>query len=268
MKDTLGLEFREYEILSKHEIAASTFLFRLKGEIGFVPGQFVQVGVPHFGEITVALCSDPKAKGYFEVCIRRAGSTSNALDALIVGDKMQIRGPYGNGWPIKKMLDKDVILIGGGMGMVPLRPVIYYLLRNKIDFGKVSFFGGFRNPHSIIFEDELLADRKNFSQFEVVTELTERNFWGKKGLVTEPLEKAKYNPRKSIVLMCGPEIMYKFCAEVLKKKGFSGEQIFISFERRMTCGIGICQHCNIGKFLVCKDGPVFSLDEIETEIGK
>ena len=268
MNKKLDLKYREYSIIRREEIAPGTNLIRLEGRIDFIPGQFVQVALDHIGEATFAICSDPHEKDYFEICIRGCGNTSDGLNKLLVEDTVKIRGPYGNGWPIKQLWYKDVVLLAGGMGLVPLRPLIFEIIRNRINFDKIYLFAGFKTADHILFEEELRSWQKKFTKVTVAAEQATTKFWGQKGLITETLETTKIDPKKTIALMCGPEMMCPFCNNVLLKKNMKEDQIYISYERRMECGIGVCQHCSVGKYLVCKDGPVFRLDQIKDEVGK
>ncbi len=266
--DNLGFAYQKYKIIDKKEVAPDTVIFKFDGAIAFEPGQFVQAALDHFGEATFALCSSPHNSKFFELCIRNCGNTSAALSKLLPGDSVNLRGPYGNGWPMQKLKNKEIVLIAGGMGYIPLRPVIFELLRQR-NFKKIWLFAGFRSDEHVILPTEFDEMNKNKKMaVNVVVEYKSKPSWYTKGLITEPLSKAKIDYKNAIALMCGPEIMYKFSNDVLLKKGLNEEQIFISFERRMECGIGVCQHCNVGKYLVCKDGPVFRLDQIKSEIGK
>ena len=266
--DNLGFKYTGYKIIGKSELAPDTFLFRLEGRIDFIPGQFVQAAVDHFGEATFAVCSDPAEKKFFELCVRGCGNTTNALIKLLPGDKLKLRGPYGNGWRIAPLYDHDVVLVAGGVGYAPLRPLIYWLLANRKKIGKISLFAGFKTPEHIVFKEEIEQLQAKLSAVSVYCEFITKKFWGEKGMITEPLKKTDFNAEKTTVVMCGPEIMCPYCNDVFLKKNIAESQIFISFERRMECGIGVCQHCNIGKYLVCKDGPIFRLDQIKDEIGK
>lgn len=259
------LEYEKFKILAKESIGEGISLFRISGKMSFNPGQFVQVSLPHFGEATYAICSDPKEKEYFELCVRGCGNASNALVKLLPEDDIFIRGPYGNGWPTNLLKGKEIILIAGGMGIVPIRPLIFQLLNHQIK--NVSLFAGFKTDEHILFEDDLLAWKKKI-EVNVAVEHSSPVFWGKKGMITALLNEHHFKAGSSIILMCGPEIMCPYCNDELLKKGIQEDQIFISFERRMECGVGVCQHCNIGKYLVCKDGPVFRLDAIKEEIKK
>lgn len=261
-------DYEEFQIIAKEEMMEKMYLFRLKGKMKFKPGQIVQVALDHFGEATYAPCSNPVNQDEFELCIRACGSTSNGLSNLLPGDKMLIRGPYGNGWPINECKHKDIILIAGGMGLVPLRSLIDEFIKNKKKFGKISLIAGFKSADHILFANDLEVWRKELHSVIAVAEYATKDFWGQKGLITEPLEEMKLNNKKIVVLICGPDGMITPVVDILTTKKIDPENIYISYERRMECGIGVCQHCNIGKLLVCKDGPVFSLKEINNEIGK
>lgn len=258
---------KKYEIIAKEESAPSIVNFKIAGHLAFKPGQFVQVRLPHIGESTFAPCSDPKIKDYFELSIRGCGATTTELIKLLPGDQLDIRGPYGNGWPQAQLKGKDIILIAGGMGLIPLRPLLFELIHNKYDYGKVSLFGGFRTDQHVLFKQDLVDWSKKASINIYVEQLSKDPFF-KRGLITEPLGETQFNLTKSVVLICGPEVMAPFVIDVLQKKGFKDNQIYLSYERRMECGIGACQHCNIGKYLVCKDGPVFRYDNIKPELNK
>jgi NAD(P)H-flavin reductase len=266
MNDEL-LTPKEYEILTKDYMAPTIFNFKLNGRLSFQPGQFVQASIPHIGEATFAPCSNPDQKDSFELCIRGCGSTTDALISLLPGDKIKVRGPFGNGWPIEKLKKQDIIMIAGGMGLIPLRPLLYRILKERRKYGRVFLFGGFRTQEHVLFKDDLRDWDKKVSLNIYLEQLTKDTFY-KQGLITEPLKEAKFNTKKSLILICGPEIMIPFVLDVLSNKGFRDDQIFISYERRMECGIGICQHCNVGKYLVCKDGPVFRYDQIRPEVNK
>jgi anaerobic sulfite reductase subunit B len=257
-------KFKEYEIIGKQDLAPDTVLFELTGKLNFSPGQFIQILLDHYGEATFAPCSDTNNRGTFQIAVRACGNVSNQMIKLLPGNKIKIRGPYGNGWPIAKMLGKNVLIIAGGMGLVPMRPLIFEMLHYKEEFKKINLICGFKTDAHIIFGEDLQNWSKGI-EVDLYCEIIGHSDTTKKGMITKPIENLKIN-KNTIVLICGPEIMFKFCNDILLKKGVLKENIFISFERRMECGIGLCQHCNIGKYLVCKDGPVFSLSLIEQEL--
>lgn len=261
-------EYKKYKILERNDIAPETVLYKISGYIKHEPGQFFQIAVPHMGEATFAPCSDLSNTNYFEICVRAAGSTTNQMIKLLPGDTLDIRGPYGNSWPIGTFIGKNVILIIGGMGIVPLRPLIFELIKYKKEFKKIYILAGFKTPAHVLFNDDFISWKNHFEYVNVAVEKISSNWWGDKGQITEILKRINLDAKKSLVAMCGPDIMYKYVNEVLYNKEITDKQIFVSMERRMECGVGLCQHCNIGKYLVCKDGPVFRWDMIKGEIDK
>lgn len=269
MKNKKDFKYKEYEIIAKEEITSDTFLFRIKGKMDFSPGQFVQVKLDHFGEATFAPCSDPENKTSFDLCIRGCGTTTNQIIKLLPGDMLKIRGPYGNSWPIAKLLDREIVIIAGGLGLVPLKPLILSLLQNKTEFKKITLIVGTRSCHDLLFQKDLELWQKKIN-VRVAAEHVTKGFlpFVEKGIITQPIADIKINAKNTRVLMCGPEVMFSYCNKILLEKNISEKNIFISFERRMECGVGICQHCNIGKYLICKDGPVFPLDKIANELNK
>jgi len=262
-------KYIEYEILKKEETSPDTFWFRFKGKLNFKPGNFIQAYIPHVGEATFAPCSSHRDKTGFELVVRAVGNTTKQLVKLLPGDKLAIRGPYGNSWPLGSMLEKNVLIVVGGMGIVPLRPLIFELEKYKKNFKKISVLAGFKTPHHVLFEKDFKRWRKVLNHVSVATEKTEKNWWGDVCMITESIAKLKFNSNNTKVMMCGPEIMFSHCNDILHgKKRIKHKDIFISFERKMECGVGLCQHCNIGKYLVCKDGPIFRYDKIMTELKK
>jgi NAD(P)H-flavin reductase len=260
--------FQKFKIIKKEEVAPDTILFRLEGKLNFEPGQFVQVKVPRVGEATFAPCSSPYEKKYFELCVRATGNTTNRLVEYLPGEEMLIRGPYGNGWPEGTLIGQNIIVIAGGMGIVPLRPMMEKLIKYKKEYKNIFLLSGFKTPHHILFGKDFQCWRKEVYYYKIAVEKGERGWRGDVCMIPEIIEKLKVNPKNTKVLMCGPEIMFGFCQEKLDAKRMDDKNIFISFERRMECGVGLCQHCNIGKYLVCKDGPVFRWDKIKLELGK
>jgi len=254
--------------------AANIKLFRFKfvreGRYHFAPGQIIELSIPGFGEAPFAPCGAPD-KEYFELCIRNVGKLTDRLHAMKVGDTVGIRGPYGNGWPIsynKKHIteNKNLLIVVGGLGLVPLRTLILgkdkYLGKNT----KVQIFYGARTPADFLFRDEYDAWRK----YGIVIDLTidkECAGWHDcVGLVTTLFDKKRV-VNNAQAYLCGPPIMYKFVLEQLKTKHFADKDIYVSLERRMHCGLGVCQHCAVGHLYTCKDGPVFQYEQIKNIEG-
>lgn len=261
------LEFKKYIVTSKSEIAPDCVLLDLKGKFKFEPGQFVQIRLPHIGEATYAPCSKNTVNNGFSICVRACGNVSSQLIETQIGDSLLVRGPYGKSWPIGKIIGKNILIIAGGMGIVPLIPFMYDLENYKKEFGKISVLIGFKNPDQVLFEDKIKRFKKKFDYLKVAVEKTDSSWWGENCMITELIEKISIS-KDTIVLICGPEPMYKPVIKILERKKIALKNIYASFERRMECGVGFCQHCNIGKYKVCEDGPIFRWDKIISELNK
>lgn len=234
-------------------------------KFSFKPGQFIELSIPGFGEAPFAPCNDPRGN-YLELCVRDAGKLTGRLLQMKIGDKVGIRGPYGNGsWPISKYdfkTRKNLFIVVGGLGFVPLRSLIL----GKNDFlgkdTKVQIFYGARKPDEMLFRHEYEQWKKQNIQVELTIDKECAGWKGCVGLVTALFDKREV-VQNSAAFLCGPPIMYRFALAKLKKLGFADEDIYFSLERRMHCGIGVCQHCAIGSYYTCKDGPIFSWAQLK-----
>lgn len=230
------------------------------------PGQFNMLGLPGFGEAPVSFSSLLINKKSFIHTIRAAGSLTHTIAGLDKGDIVGIRGPLGNGWPLKKAYSKNLIITAGGIGIAPLRPVIHYVLLNRRKFRKVFLVYGVRNEGDILYRDELLDWYKS-KEISLLISVDEKPKNGllkyRTGVITTVLNELDITLPDAITFICGPEIMMRFCARDLIFRGQNSADIFVSLERRMKCGIAHCGHCQIGAKYVCKDGPVFSYADIK-----
>ncbi len=238
------------------EIKLFTLEFKnQKDRLEFIPGQFIEIGIPNFGEAPFAVCSRP-GDIEWQICVRQAGSLTTKLHTLKVGDMVTLRGPYGNGFP--QIKDKNLLLIGGGLGLIPLRPLI---LASGEKNQKIQVFYGARHTKDLIFKNEYKLWEKSVDLYLTLDK--ECPGWkGHIGLITTLFDDTKII-ENAVAILCGPPVMYKFVLEKLKEANFADSDIFLSLERRMHCGIGVCQHCTIGSKYVCKDGPIFRYDEIK-----
>lgn len=255
-------------VLDKKTLFQGEVWLKLDCKINFTPGQFIEISLPGFGESPVAPCSDPADKNSIEIVVRDVGSLTEAVNNLVIGDQIHLRGPYGNGWPVAKLYKQDLVILAGGMGIIPIRPLLYQILKHPEKFGKIFLLLGARDPQSHIFRDDFAVWKKKFYLFKTIVDQAPKNYLGLKGVITDLLKPLKLNPKKTFALICGPEVMCPFCVEHLENKSIPPERIFVSLERRMKCGLGLCQHCNCGKYLVCQDGPVFPWSDIKEEINK
>jgi sulfhydrogenase subunit gamma (sulfur reductase) len=224
----------------------------------FLPGQFVMVEVPAYGEIPISISSSPTAKGFIELCIRKAGLVTNVLHNARRGARVGIRGPFGSHFPMEKMKGQDVLLIAGGLGLAPLRAPIAYVIENRGDFRDVHILYGTKDPSQLLFDYQYEQWRRiDDLHMRVIVEQPDETWTGPVGLITKLLEDLNVPPQESWAVVCGPPVMFKFVCAQLSRMGMPMQRMFVSLERRMHCGMGKCCRCNIGSTFTCLDGPVF-----------
>ncbi|MGD0643365.1 MAG: 4Fe-4S dicluster domain-containing protein [Candidatus Bathyarchaeia archaeon] len=257
-------------IIKKQPMTVYETLFEIKLDDGSVlghkPGQFVEVSVFGIGEAPISISSPPTKKDAFELCVRKLGDVTTKLHTLNVGDKVGIRGPFGNGFDADFLKNKDLLFIAGGLGLAPLRSLFNYVLDNRKDYGQVTLLYGCKEPRELLFADELLALAKRADvEFKpTVNSCPESETWtANVGVITTLIPQINFDPEKTYAIVCGPPIMYKFVIADLKRRNVSDDHIIISLERRMRCGVGKCGHCQINQVYVCKDGPVFNYAKIK-----
>ncbi len=255
------------------------FLFRFEDQEKaanwqFKPGQFVEISLPGIGESPISICSSAMRKGFFELCIRKAGRVTTKIHELERGEIVGIRGPYGNGFPMEKFWDKDLLLVAAGLGMAPLRSVFLYALDNRWRFGNITIINSAKYCNELLFVRELealrdIAEAENIKIVQTVTR--DSNCTGLRGRADEHLNKVNVDPQQCAVALCGPPRMYKTMFEKLVALNYDPRNIFVTLERRMKCGVGKCGHCNLGNSTswkyACKDGPVFDYYDIISTPG-
>ncbi len=252
--DHLIPDVRLFELRFHDPALADRFVYR--------PGQFVELSILGVGEGPFSLPSSPTRRGAFQLGIRRAGKLTNYLfDHVSEGDEVGIRGPFGNGFPVERFTGQDILLTAGGLGMVPIRGLLQYLIDLRIQFGRVILLYGCKNPDSVLFREELIGvRRRGDAEIHLAVDTTEQKPWnGHVGVVTELLDDVKVDRARTMAVACGPPVFYKFMVEKLISLGFAKDRIFLSLERRMECGIGKCGHCAVGYTFTCLHGPVFTL---------
>ncbi|MEN3186011.1 MAG: FAD/NAD(P)-binding protein [Atribacterota bacterium] len=243
-----------------------TFRVRRPQDFEYRPGQFAEVFVPGKGEAPFSITSSPTQEVLLEFSIKRTGTVTEALHRLNPGELIGVRGPYGNGFPIDSLKGQNLLFVGGGIGLAPLRSLINYVLSApyRKDFGEVFILYGARTPQDLVFRWELEAWGKRKDLSLLVTVDRGENSWnGRVGLVPEVLKELRIDARNFDALVCGPPIMIKFTVKTLLEMGFQANRIITTLEMRMKCGLGKCGRCNIGPYYVCKDGPVFSYEELQ-----
>lgn len=261
------------KIISVNSESIDTKLFRLRftsksnqRDFAFLPGQFVQIGLPGFGECPISLASSPYySSQYFELAIRQVGKLTTKLSTLKKGDLVDIRGPYGNGFDADVFKNKPLLLVGGGCGFIPLRPLIVDYLANRIENTVLQVFYGCKNEETLLFKNDYPVWNRQ-AELNIILEKPSAKWSGKKGLITD-LFKDKIVTPNTIAILVGPPVMYKYVIGELNKKNIPNENIYLSLEKKMYCGVGVCQHCAIGPYYVCKDGPVFKWSDIQNVSG-
>nr|WP_279342482.1 FAD/NAD(P)-binding protein [Geotalea sp. SG265] len=256
-------------ILAMKPLAPDILFFSLQLDTGtvssnfsFVPGQFLQISAAGAGEAPFSPVNLPGDDGVIELCIRKAGHVTAKLHTLQTGDYVHVRGPFGNGFPVKQMEGQDLFLLAGGLGIVPLHSLLSYLVMHRQRFGAITFMYGAKEPSALFLRQELqdMACTGNI-KFMVTVEFAPEDETGKTscniGLLPDLLQGAIITAERSYAAVCGPPALYKCLVGELKTLGFKEERILLSLERRMKCGLGRCAHCAVGQDLCCIDGPVF-----------
>lgn len=234
--------------------------FRMDCRMSLMPGQFVEVAVLGSGECPISVCSS--SDSYIDLCIRDVGNVTKAIHSKKKGNHLWLRGPYGKGYPMQDMYCKDVLLIGGGTGVAPLRGAMEYIEKNRSLFRDVKLFFGFRMPHDILFRKDMMRWDRKFD-LNVSVDRQEKGWKGEVGFVSAMIDRANIK-KDSAAIICGPPVMIKSIMQSLAAKGIAEDNVYISFERLMSCGIGKCGHCELGGKYVCRHGPVFRYDQAKT----
>ncbi|NQV30725.1 MAG: FAD/NAD(P)-binding protein [Candidatus Marinimicrobia bacterium] len=233
--------------------------------LGHSPGQFVEVSAFGIGEAPISICSSPSKQSSFELCIRQVGTLTNVLKKYKQGDLIGIRGPFGKGYPMEKLFGKDILIVAGGIGLVPLRSLINYVLDNRQDFGRLIILYGAKTPSELLFQEELAewATRDDV-ELHITVDRGDADWKGHVGVITTLIPDLKLKTNTTIAAITGPPVMYKFVVMSLKSKQLPDDQIYLSLERRMKCGVGKCGHCQINGVYCCQDGPVFNYSDIKS----
>jgi NAD(P)H-flavin reductase len=235
------------------------FRLELPSPLGHRPGQFVMVSIYGIGEAPISISSAPRQDNLLELVVRKAGSLTGVFHALKVGDTVGVRGPFGSGFDLDELYGKDLLFVCGGLGLAPLRSLILPVVEQAHRFGRVTILSGCRNPAEELYRDEVKTWAKQ-GKIDVIrlVDSTEKMPWdGLVGLVTAPIPKLDLEPARTVAVLCGPPVMYKFVIMELDRRKVPHDQIYIDLERRMKCGVGKCGHCQINGVYCCCQGPVF-----------
>jgi NAD(P)H-flavin reductase len=254
-------DIKTFKLVFEDENARNSFVF--------APGQFVELSAPAAGEATFCIASAPSDRGYIECSVKRVGRVTEAIHMLNPGSIVGIRGPYGNSFPLEAIKEKNVIFVGGGIGLAPLRSLIREVLARRNDFAEIKIIYGARAVRDLVYKDDLdeWQTRDDINTILTVDPGGETPDWkGKVGFVPAILKEIAPAAAGSVVITCGPPIMIKFTLAALNGLGFQPGQIITTLEMKMKCGVGKCGRCNIGPLYVCKDGPVFTCEQIKNFI--
>jgi NAD(P)H-flavin reductase len=228
------------------------------------PGQFDMLYAFGVGEVPISTSGNTVNGGALVHTIRAVGAVTGALCAASPGDVIGVRGPFGNRWPLEEAHGRDLVLVGGGVGLPPLRPALYHALAHRADFGHLVLLYGGRTPGDLLFARELERWRGRLDMSVDVTVDSAASDWrGRVGVVTTLIPAARFDPETAVAFVVGPEIMLRFTARTLLERGVARDRIWVSLERTMRCGVGLCGHCQLGTTLVCRDGPVYRWDAVE-----
>ena len=246
-----------------------TFTLELKptrgnGGFKFVPGQFNMLYVYGTGEVPISISGNPYDSRVLVHTTRAVGAVTKVMAKLKKGDLLGIRGPYGSPWPVDLAVGKDVVIVAGGIGLPPLRPAIYHILKRRDQYNKVVLLYGARTKDEIMYPRELEQWRSRFDlDVHITVDRGTGNWRGNVGVVTTLIPRAPFDHLNALAMVCGPEVMFRFTVIELLKRGLPDESIYVSMERNMKCGVGLCGHCQFGQKFICKDGPVFRFDHIK-----
>ena len=265
---------RPFRVQRVHRETYDTFTFELESANGaegfpFAPGQFNMLSVFGVGEVPISISGDPSGPQTLVHTVRSVGTVTQAICKRKRGGVLGVRGPFGSHWPVEEAAGNDVVMVAGGIGLAPLRPVLYYLLSNREKYGRIALLYGARTPQDLLYKPELEKWRGHFDlEVEVTVDTAAAGWRGNVGVVTTLIPRVQFDPLHTVAMVCGPEVMMRFTVRELEARDVGPESIFISMERNMKCGIGFCGHCQFGPTFVCKDGPVFRYDQIEALFAK
>lgn len=258
-------ELAEIQSIRRETLDINTYklIFTKDKNFDYKPGQFVMVSVLGEGEFPAAIASSPTRKGYIELSVRKMGKATSALHRLEEKDFIGIRGPYGNSFPIDDWKSKNIVFIGGGIGLAPLRSVVNYAFDKRKNYDELQLIYGTRTQADLVYKEELFKLEKSKDiEVKLAIDKSEEGWNRFVGFVPDYVLNLKPSAKNSIAITCGPPIMIKLTIQNLLKLGFTQEQIYTTLEMRMKCGIGKCGRCNVGNIYVCKQGPVFTAEQI------
>jgi NAD(P)H-flavin reductase len=237
--------------------------------MAFSPGQFNMVYVFGVGEVPISISSDPRKCPSIQHTTRAVGSVTRGMERLKKGAVVGVRGPFGSHWPVEEARGQDIVVVAGGIGLAPLRPVLYHLLAHRDEYRRIALLYGTRSPEDILYRRELERWRGKLDlDIHVSVDRASGDWRGTVGVVTQLIARAAFDAPRAVAMVCGPEVMMRFTVMELERRGLAMDKIYVSMERNMKCAVGFCGHCQYGPTFICKDGPVFRFDRIASIFGK
>ena len=263
-----GLLPASFRVTGRRRETRDTFTLELVPVDGgpglrFAPGQFNMLYVLGVGEVPISISGNPARPSPLVHTIRSVGAVTRALCALRKGDVVGVRGPFGTSWPVEAAAGRDVLVVAGGIGIAPVRPILHQVLAQRARYGRVVLLYGARTPADLLYTRDLEHWRSRLdAEVQVTVDTADRTWRGNVGTVATLIARAPIDVEQATAFVCGPEVMMRFVAIALAQRGMAGLQIFVSLERNMKCAVGLCGHCQLGPYFVCKDGPVFGLPRV------
>lgn len=241
---------------------------RIAANYRFKPGQFNMLYLPGFGESAISVSSDPGEVATIAHTIRFAGNVTRAMSRLKIGDMMGLRGPFGSSWPVEQGVGKDLLIVAGGIGLAPLRPVLFDVMRRRPLFKRVMLLYGARTPADLLYTDEFEKWQQAGIEVHVTVDRADDKWKGQVGVVPLLFYRIRLEPKETVIFTCGPEVMMRFVIYEGIARRIPMESIWISLERNMKCAVGFCGHCQFGPHFICKDGPVLNFRSVEPFYNK
>jgi anaerobic sulfite reductase subunit B len=259
---------RPFRVVHRRREAPAVWTLELEPVSGAplrpIPGQFTMVYAFGVGEVALSVSGD--GDGRLTHTVAAVGAVTTAICDSRPGAVLGVRGPLGNGWPLAQARGSDVVVVAGGVGLAPLRGALRYLLEHRGEYGEVVLLYGSRSPASVLFRAEVERFRRRGMSVDVIVDAAGPEWPGRVGFVTELVPRARFDPEATVAMVCGPEVMMLHSARALLDRGVAAENIYVSLERSMRCGIGQCGHCQLGPTIICRDGPVYTYDQVATAL--
>lgn len=254
------VETRQWEVAAARRDAPDVVSLDLvpPAPYEFAPGQFNMLARPGVGEVPISVSGDPADHSRVVHTIRDVGPVTSALCRLRAGDRVGVRGPYGTSWPVAAAEGGDLLIIAGGIGLPPLRPAVYQALARREHYGRLTLLYGARTPRDLLFTAELESWRDRGLHVAVTVDSATPGWRGNVGVVPDLLRREPFDPLTATAFVVGPEVMIRFAVRALRDAGVTGDQVHLSMERNMQCAVAMCGHCQLGPYLLCRDGPVIS----------